>query len=882
MTDATNMLVRPRGATARGVGGSSGATASAGSVRSVATPMSRLSALLAALVATAGFAQGALPPSVIENPPAVYPRGETQRVDVVLLVTVGSAGQVSAAEVVESAGLVFDQSALQAIKGWTFRPALSNGGPVSARIKVSFHFEPPPVATAPVPPAPGASGGAAATGPERVPTESDGGPTQGAPVLPPASGEPSPAAVEEVTVRGTRQVSRGGSDFQINLGELASTVSGSASDILQLAPGIFIANEGGAGHADTVFLRGFNAEQGQDIEFTFNGVPINEVDNPDGHGYADTHFIIPELVKSLRVIEGPFDPHQGDFAVAGSADYELGVDARGYKVGTWYGSFNTTRVYSIIAPPEARSGTFLGFQFWNTDGYGSNRAGSSVSAMGQYEGELGARGLWHVLATAYATHYQSAGVVRQDDYLSGKVGFYGTEDTSQGGDATRFTLAADVEVPLGDGVFKQQVFLTWRSLRIVEDFTGFLLDTQQDWQSLHGQRGDAIQQQYRALTVGGRGSYRMTGTWLGQPQALELGYYARYDHTTPDIDRLRFGTQIPYEGVEAYVTDVADIAGYVDVDFRPTRWLSFRGGLREEYFYYDVNNLCATMGNYNRGAPLDVQCPSYDSSGPRLPSTLQTAGGGLLEPKVTALVEVGGGFTLTASYGVGAVSSDAQYIFQNELAPFSKLEAVEGGVIYRRRFGTFDFSGRVVGYYTASDTEIFDPTLGRLSAAGPTGRWGFVGALRATGLWVDELASVTYANATFKDTGELVPYVPAWVARSDTAFFGSIPGLRLGGSGFTGTLGIRLNFIGERALPFSQFAPSIFTIDANASVRWKFIELGVRVENLTNLQYAQSEFFYASNFNSRLYPTLAPAAAFTAAPPRTIFLTLALIFGETR
>lgn len=39
-------------------------------------------------------------------------------------------------------------------------------------------------------------------------------------------------------------------------------------------------------------------------------------------------------------------------------------------------------------------------------------------------------------------------------------------------------------------------------------------------------------------------------------------------------------------------------------------------------------------------------------------------------------------------------------------------------------------------------------------------------------------------------------------------------------------------------------------------------------------------FFYASNWNSRPYPTQAPAAAFTAAPPRVFFVTLAFIFGE--
>ncbi len=93
-------------------------------------------------------------------------------------------------------------------------------------------------------------------------------------------------------------------------------------------------------------------------------------------------------------------------------------------------------------------------------------------------------------------------------------------------------------------------------------------------------------------------------------------------------------------------------------------------------------------------------------------------------------------------------------------------------------------------------------------------------------------------------------------------------------------LGVRLNFIGKRALPYGQFASTIFTLDANASARWRFLELGVRMENITGLQYALSEFFYASNWKSRPYPTLAPAAAFTAAPPRTFFVTLALIFGE--
>ena len=845
--------------------------------------MNRLLGALLVLTGSASAAQGVIPPSPLETPPAVYPKGEMRSAEVVVLVTVDPNGQVAAAEVSEGAGAPFDQAALDAVKRWKFRPALREGKPVSARIKVPFRFEPPP--SAPVLDAGPASAEQPATA---AGAPGEGVPDAGAPLIAPAapSGPPGAEAggqpVEEVSVRGTRRVDRGGSDFQIELGNLASTVSGSASEILQLAPGIFIASEQGFGHADTVFLRGFNAEQGQAIEFTFNGIPINEVDNPDGQGYADTHFIIPELVRSLRVIEGPFDPHQGNFAVAGSADYELGVESRGVQLGAWYGSFNTWRALAIVAPAGERTGTFLGFQYWVTDGYGTNRAASSASAMGQYEGELGARGLWHLLATAYTSHYRSAGVVRTEDYQSGRLDFYGSEDPSQGGDATRFTLAGDVEVPSGSGVFKEQVFLTWRSLRIVENFTGFLLDTQQPWQSLHGQRGDAIQQSYDALTAGSRGSYRLTGQFLGQPQSLEIGYYGRYDHTTPEVVRLRFGTQIPYEPVDDsnFVTDEVDIAGYLDADFRPLRWLSFRGGLRLEYFSYNVLNTCATYGNYVRNAPLDVPCPSYDRNGPRGPETRQTAAGAVLEPKVTALADVGYGFTLTASYGQGAQSADARDITQDRQAPYNQLEAVEGGVLYHRRLETVDLSARAIGFFTHANSPIFDPTLGRLAAAGYTSRWGVVGALRATGLWFDELASVTYADATFDDTGALVPYVPPWVARSDTALFGAIPGLLVAGSPFTGTLGFRLNYIGQRALPYSQFAASIFTIDANASVRWKFIELGVRVENLTNLQYASTQLFYASNWKSQPYPTMAPAAAYSAGPPRWWFVTLAFLFGQ--
>ena len=51
-------------------------------------------------------------------------------------------------------------------------------------------------------------------------------------------------------------------------------------------------------------------------------------------------------------------------------------------------------------------------------------------------------GVLRLNATAYATEYNTAGVVREDDYDSGRVGFYGTEDPNQVGNTVDARVAS--------------------------------------------------------------------------------------------------------------------------------------------------------------------------------------------------------------------------------------------------------------------------------------------------------------------------------------------------------------------------------------------------------------------------------------------------------
>src|ERR1700689_146509 len=95
------------------------------------------------------------------------------------------------------------------------------------------------------------------------------------------------------------------------------------------APGFLADHEDGEGLGNGVYLRGFDLDNGSGIEMRVAGAPINIPMHIHGQGYADVNFIIPEVVSSIRVLEGPYDPRQGDSAIVGSAIFDLGVPERG-------------------------------------------------------------------------------------------------------------------------------------------------------------------------------------------------------------------------------------------------------------------------------------------------------------------------------------------------------------------------------------------------------------------------------------------------------------------------------------------------------------------------------------------------------------------------
>ena len=830
--------------------------------------------------AEAQEAQGARPPEspvavpqVIQRVDAVYPPeaiAGREEATVVLLVTVGTDGKVADAAVAESAGLPLDQAAIDAVRQWTFQPARRGADVVSSRIRIPFLFKPPTV---------------------------DAGTTPAPGTPPPPPPPPTNAAVEseageapiDVTVQGKRRPqSRGASDFQVEIGALTAVPRQNATDYLKLVPGVLLTNEGGEAHAEQVFLRGFDAREGQDIEFSVGGVPINESGNIHGNGYADTHFIIPELVSFLRVEEGAFDPRQGNYAVAGSAEYELGWATPGVTTKFTAGSFNTKRLLLVWGRGEPNNETFAAVELYETRGWGEARSGNRANAMAQVAGETGAHH-YRFLATGYIASFHSAGVLREDDLLAGRS-FFSSYDPRQGEDLSRFSLSGELRSRFGSLSLVNQAFLIGRPIRFRENFTGFLLDHQTDLQRLHPQRGDLIDASSTELTLGARGSGRVSGEFLGQAQIFEAGYFLRSDFVSSQQARIGAGTNHPYKIDADLDSRLGDIGLYFDFNLRPLWFLALRGGMRGDLFTFDVKDNCPVQSVLHpslSNPQVDTSCLSQEEMGVHRESFQRSSSVGLAYlPRGSILLGPFWGLTGSASYGRGVRSIDPIYVGSDLRTPFATAKEIEAGVTFDRRLGSADLALRSVWFRTTVDKElIFSETAGRNvinSQGGGTTRVGSASTARVRGGFYDLAANFTYLQAIFDDSHLLIPYIPDRVFRFDGALFGELfaSQVRPLGYPFRGIVATGVTYVGHRPLPFGERSNAIFTVDLSASIGWRMIDIGLSATNLFDRRYRLGEYNYVSDFHSNPnLPTLLPARHFSAGAPRALFLNVSLTLG---
>jgi len=125
-------------------------------------------------------------------------------------------------------------------------------------------------------------------------------------------------SLSEVTVSATTNngIFKDISELDIHLRPINNS-----QDILRMVPGLFIGQHAGGGKAEQIFLRGFDLDHGTDINISVDGLPVNMVSHAHGQGYADLHFVIPELIQNVNFNKGPYFAEKGNFTTAGFIEF---------------------------------------------------------------------------------------------------------------------------------------------------------------------------------------------------------------------------------------------------------------------------------------------------------------------------------------------------------------------------------------------------------------------------------------------------------------------------------------------------------------------------------------------------------------------------------
>jgi iron complex outermembrane recepter protein len=653
--------------------------------------------------------------------------------------------------------------------------------------------------------------------------------------------------IDEVVINATKWRPPAASSARVSAREFAAAPRRTAEDALQLVPGFLLVQHGSEGKGHQFFLRGFDAVHGADFALSVEGIVVNEWSNVHAQGYIDLGFVIPEAIESVEVTKGPFSIDQGAFAMAGSAEYELGIpySDRGLRATYAAGTTNRHRGVVTYSPVEGEGHEFVALEAVHDDGFGQNRAIDRAVALGRVQlFDHGARGRLSVLGAAHVARFELPGALRNEDVSSGRVGFYDSYDRTSEGDAARFLSALEYECGDEELGLRALAFGGYRRLELLENFTGFLIDPV---------AGDRREQTQHTWSFGGDVSL---GATLRDSLALHTGigfvgdvFDQGQDHV--DERRTALAAERKLEGTQALVHARAGLSYF------PLEWLYVSAGAR-----FDV-------------ALIDVEDPL--AGGSERQGTLSS-----LSPRVSIQAEPWQRQTLFFSYGRGFRPPEARAFssFEPALTGISD-DVYTGGAPRMTATDSFELGSRwsaeggvasaaLAGFATFIEREsIYDHVSGINLELNATRRLGGELVLSARPLANLSLgADATLVDARFVESGRPVPFAPRFIAGL-RAMLGS----ELGVQG-----GLRLLGIASRDLPHSARGATLISLDATLGYRWQHWRLEAEIENVLGAELREGEYHYASEWQAGETASQLPVLHYVAGPPLNARVGLTAVF----
>src|SRR5438552_10174797 len=338
-------------------------------------------------------------------------------------------------------------------------------------------------------------------------------PTEPIPVLPPirVTAPPPVASSSEQIIPGR--------DFELR-------PQGRPADILRLVPGLSINQHQGGGKAERYLIRGFDADHGTDLAIFVDGLPVNLRSHAHGQGYADLHFLIPETVKAVDVLKGPYFPEYGDFDTAGAVVFLTRDYVEENTLEVAGGSFNTQRYLALLSPTRDALKTFIAVEGYRSDGPFEHPNGYvRFNIFAKATASLAQDMTLSVWASHYRAEGHGSGQLPSRAIRAGLIDGVGAIDPNGPAVTQRPSLTIDYAWRVGAAQrLTAHAYASYYALSLFNDFTFFLKDPE---------HSDMINQRDRRIVAGFDTQYEIKSLPLGMPLTSTAGFQYRID--TPHI-----------------------------------------------------------------------------------------------------------------------------------------------------------------------------------------------------------------------------------------------------------------------------------------------------------------------------------------------------------
>jgi len=643
--------------------------------------------------------------------------------------------------------------------------------------------------------------------------------------------------ITEVVITSTRPISAASSSF-IRALDFELRPKQSSQDLLRMVPGLVIAQHAGGGKAEQIFLRGFDADHGTDINISVDGIPVNMVSHGHGQGYADLHFLMPEVLKGMEVYKGPYYAQFGDFGTAGTVTFNTIDNVEQNTLSAEAGSFGMQRYVGLAELPLNMTNTrsFVSGELLRNKSYFDNPQNfSRYNFFGKVRHELSTSRSLTVWLSGFSSQWDASGQIPERAVENRLISRFGSIDPTEGGTTARYNVNASYSALADASNLLIQTYFSRYRFRLYSDFTFF---------KNVPVNVDEIKKVDDRSIAGGRVEYSFEDRPFGLTGTTIVGVTYRTDGTNlelwHDARRQRLENR-----VLAHVRQ-HNASAFAQHDFRFNEVVQLQLGLRGDYFVFEVQDLNPSSAVLTTSGQVSQF---------------------LLCPKANLTVSPYSGLDLFANFGMGFHSNDARGVVAQR--GNSTLPRASGAEVGTRVLPSHRFTFSAALWVLDLEREfVYSGDEGTTEESGATRRLGIDVETRAQlldWLWAD--VDVTVSRGRFKNLSENQNYIPL------APTFTSTGGITVRHpNGIEGS--VRYRHVGSRPANEDNSIRALgYTVfDGTFAYRLGDYKLMVIAENVFNVEWNEAQF--ATESQLRGEPTPVSELHFTPGSPRSVRLKI--------